>query len=293
MRGAALIAALLLAGSALAQDDSPPPDTAPQPAPRDGFVPNGEVLPEGQQAEEAGDPPPQDAPQPEPRPDDLGDPEGRLDVLEIDLGPDPAAEAEPDEAPVFRQLGEVESAFAACTAMLDDLGVVYRVLDEEITAEDRDCGIVNPIVVEEIAPGVALRPEATLRCETALEMAEWTSFHLVPAAEALTDRERLQAIALGGSYTCRRRNNLATGPLSEHSFGNAVDVMSFVFEGGDPIPVEPRMEDGTMEEAFQRAARATSCLHFTTVLGPGTDAAHADHLHMDVARRSNGYRLCQ
>ena len=100
-------------------------------------------------------------------------------------------------------------------------------------------------------------------------------------------------MALGGSYTCRRRNNLPTGKLSEHAFGNAIDIMSFQFEEGDPIPVEPRMDDHTIEEAFQRAVRATSCLYFTTVLGPGANAAHADHLHMDIAQRNGGYRLCQ
>jgi hypothetical protein len=34
-------------------------------------------------------------------------------------------------------------------------------------------------------------------------------------------------------------------------------------------------------------------MHFTTVLGPGSDAAHAHHLHVDLARRRGGYRMCQ
>jgi hypothetical protein len=81
--------------------------------------------------------------------------------------------------------------------------------------------------------------------------------------------------------------------LSEHSFGNALDVIGFSFQNGAPIRMEPRADTGTIEEAFQRAVRGGACLSFTTVLGPGTDAAHADHLHLDIRDRDGGYRICQ
>ncbi|MGR3491611.1 MAG: extensin family protein [Shimia sp.] len=35
------------------------------------------------------------------------------------------------------------------------------------------------------------------------------------------------------------------------------------------------------------------CLSSPTVLGPGTDAALADHFHFDVKQRRGGYRICQ
>ena len=41
------------------------------------------------------------------------------------------------------------------------------------------------------------------------------------------------------------------------------------------------------------AATAAPCLHFTTVLSPGSDAAHQNHLHLDVMERENGYRYCR
>ena len=208
------------------------------------------------------------------------------------LDADPGEAAEPVEG-VFRTLAEDDASFAMCTAALTEAGATFTEGLEAVTAEDADCGIARPVRVTEIAPGVTLIPEAILRCETALALADWTTRHVIPAAEVLDTRGRLSALELGGSYTCRRRNNLPTGKLSEHSFGNAVDIMAFRFEEGEPIRVEPRMDEGSIEEAFQRAARATSCLHFTTVLGPGTDEAHADHLHMDVAARNGGYRLCQ
>lgn len=155
------------------------------------------------------------------------------------------------------------------------------------------CGITAPYSVEQVIPGVSLAPNSQLRCETALALARWTDTVVVPAAKALGDRTTLAQINHGSTYVCRRRNNASTGKMSEHAIGNAVDVMSFEFEGHDPIPVSPRAGDGTVEEAFQRAVRGGACLHFTTVLGPGSNASHADHLHLDIIERKRGYRLCE
>ena len=83
------------------------------------------------------------------------------------------------------------------------------------------------------------------------------------------------------------------GKLSEHAFGNAIDIMAFGFKDGSQIKVAPREREGSREESFQDAVRATACLHFTTVLGPGSDDAHSNHLHLDVIARSGGFRLCQ
>jgi hypothetical protein len=43
------------------------------------------------------------------------------------------------------------------------------------------------------------------------------------------------------------------------------------------------------------ALRRAACGWFTTVLGPGSDAAHADHLHLDREPRGRDgeSRLCQ
>jgi hypothetical protein len=68
--------------------------------------------------------------------------------------------------------------------------------------------------------------------------------------------------------------------------------MAFHFAEGAAIPVQPREHDGTAAEAFQRTARASACLLFTTVLGPGAPD-HDDHLHLDIEARGSGHRLCQ
>jgi hypothetical protein len=39
--------------------------------------------------------------------------------------------------------------------------------------------------------------------------------------------------------------------------------------------------------------RQGSCTVFRTVLGPGSDAAHGDHLHLDMRVRKRDYSICQ
>jgi hypothetical protein len=104
---------------------------------------------------------------------------------------------------------------------------------------------------------------------------------------------RLSSISHAATYVCRGRNNRPDAKLSEHAKGAAIDIKGFGFVGHEPVAVMPRAGRGTIEEAFQRAVRGAACLHFTTVIGPGADAFHNDHLHLDLARRSRGYRLCQ
>ena len=248
---------------------------------------------------------PQSAPLPEPRPQpaspETGDARGVETRPESGAASDDgngaaepdAAEAAPEAPPVREQLAESDAAFAACTAALTALGARFAERPALTDPAERDCGIARPVAVTDILPGVALRPEAVLRCETALALAEWTRDFVVPAARRLPDRGGLAGIGHGTAYLCRPRNGVAGATLSEHAFGNAIDVAGFRFARGEALPVTTRTGDGSLEEAFQAAVRKAACLAFTTVLGPGADASHADHLHLDVKARRGGFRLCQ
>ena len=37
----------------------------------------------------------------------------------------------------------------------------------------------------------------------------------------------------------------------------------------------------------------SACTRFPTVLGPGSDWYHEDHIHLDLMERRNNYRICQ
>lgn len=188
--------------------------------------------------------------------------------------------------------GETARSIAGCIAALDALGASYEQV-EDVAGEDRECGFSGAVRLSEIVEGVKLIPPARLRCETALAMSRWVKDFVLPATDHLAERGNLLAIRQGSGFVCRRRNNSSDGPLSEHAFGTAIDVMSFEFDSGNPIPIQPRERDGTLSEAFQDAVRATACMTFSTVLGPGSDEYHDDHLHLDTKERNGGFRLCQ
>ena len=57
----------------------------------------------------------------------------------------------------------------------------------------------------------------------------------------------------------------------------------------------PQPEPRHNGQAFGAALRIAACGWFTTILGPGSDEAHHDHLHVDIEQHgsSDRYRICQ
>jgi hypothetical protein len=245
--------------------------------------PAGGAVPEAAHEPPAGPEAPVQAPAPEEVP---GAPDAAPAPAE---GPEAEAPA-PPEPPMPQQLAEDDAELAACIARLAAFGATFERIDP-IDEQGGACGIVNPLRVTEPVPGVRLEPAGVMRCETATALAAWLATFVLPASRMLPERGSLTAVEHASTYVCRPVGN-SGGELSEHASGNAVDVMAFRFAEGAPIRVEPRERDGTAAETFQRAARATACLLFTTVIGPGEED-HDDHLHLDIAARSSGYRLCQ
>mgnify|MGYP000737151525 CR=1 FL=1 len=184
-----------------------------------------------------------------------------------------------------------EAALAACEAQLKSLGSVFE-RNEPIDGPGT-CGMSATYQVSEIVRGIALAPDTQMRCATALATARWIDEVVIPAAKVLGDDVRLTGIRQASTYACRNRNSQADTKISEHAKGNAIDVATFDFEGHDPLSIAPDQRKGSREKSFQMAVRAGACLHFTTVLGPGADAYHDTHLHLDLAKRRGGYRLCQ
>jgi hypothetical protein len=84
-------------------------------------------------------------------------------------------------------------------------------------------------------------------------------------------------------------NGAAGGePLSEHAFGNALDISGFSFANGRSITVLKDWKKGSEEaRGFLREVYAGGCRHFRTALGPGA-RFHDDHFHFDLAHRGRG-----
>lgn len=204
-------------------------------------------------------------------------------------GAEPEEKAEPADPP---PAAEDPKALAACLADLREIGARFEPASP--VDDDGGCGIAAPVTLTKILPDVALEPEATLRCETALQLARMTRDMLKPAAEAaFPDKPTLTAIRQASGYVCRNRNSAENGKVSEHAYGNAIDIAALRFgERQEPVMIA-KQDDGTAEAAFQRAFNAIACLYFTTVLSPGSDPTHQDHMHLDVIERKSGYRYCR
>jgi hypothetical protein len=186
---------------------------------------------------------------------------------------------------------ESDADHAECTRELQSLGVVFR--ETPRIDDGNGCGIDKPIIVSQALPGITLKPEATLRCPTALALARWMKGSVIPTASvALPESGDITTINQASAYICRLRNGADTGKISEHARGNAIDIASFSFKKGEDVAVRSRREDSTLTGAFQRTVSAAGCLYFTTVLDPESDAAHETHFHLDVLQRNGDYRYC-
>ena len=197
--------------------------------------------------------------------------------------------AEPPEPPPMpRPPTQTAAEYSACLVRLKALGVEFT--EEPAIDPTGSCNVDRPLNVTAVGAGVALAPDAILNCVTAEALALWTAKVVLPAA-----RRHLGAapekINHASTYVCRPRNNVVGEKLSEHAYANAVDIASIEFADRPAIDVRTRSE-GDGEAAFQREVRVGSCTYFTTVLGPGSNAAHATHFHFDMAERRGGYRLC-
>jgi hypothetical protein len=204
---------------------------------------------------------------------------------------DKATEKETAETPPPPQpVKEDPEELKACMAELSALGAKFET--KPPIDDGNGCGIESPIAVTEVLPGVELGG-ATMRCKTAVTMAHWLKDTVQPALNIAMPGRKITGLVPGSTYACRLRNSASTGKLSEHARGNAFDVAAFKLDNGNSIDMKPRDEDSTLEGAFQRTATAGACLHFSTVLSPGSDETHEDHLHLDILDRNNGYRYCR
>jgi len=212
-------------------------------------------------------------------------PQPRPAVVEAVRLPDARPLAPAHNEPVNR-----DNSSETCLARLRSLGVTFSAATP--IAASRGCRVPAPVAITEIAPGVRLTPDSRLNCQTAEALATWMRDVVLPASRTEL-KSRPTALVHDSTYVCRRRNGRADGKLSEHATGNAIDIRTIAFAGRDALPIRIRNGRASTEKRFQARLRKGACKYFSTVLGPGTNAAHATHFHFDLARRKGGYRLCQ
>ncbi|MCW5698172.1 MAG: extensin family protein [Bauldia sp.] len=179
---------------------------------------------------------------------------------------------------------------AACLSRLAGLQVAALAMP---VIHEGSCGMDTPVEVASIGAtdGIRFSPAAVIDCGVTAALSSWLLNVVRPAARDIL-RQDVIGIRVAASYACRGRNNDPFGVLSEHAFGNAIDISAFQLADGSWLAVKPEAQLDRDEAAFQRTIRDAACGPFKTVLGPGV-ALHDDHFHLDMAQRRNGSVYCR
>jgi hypothetical protein len=139
---------------------------------------------------------------------------------------------------------------------------------------------------------VAMRPAATLACPIVSVLDRWLTEAVQPAAQRWFGA-RVVEIKQISAYSCRGMNGDSRAHISEHAFGNALDIAGFTLADGRHITVKDGWHGLPEEQGFLRDIEAAACQQFTTVLAPGSNVYHYDHIHVDLMRRASRRLICQ
>ncbi len=140
-------------------------------------------------------------------------------------------------------------------------------------------------------PPVAVSPTATLACPIVSELNRWIANAVQPAAMRWFGSPVAEITQIS-AYSCRGMNGNPRAHISEHAFGNALDIAAFTLADGRKITVKNGWRGLPEEQGFLRDVQAAACDQFTTVLAPGSNVYHYDHMHVDLMRRHDGHRAC-
>jgi hypothetical protein len=154
-----------------------------------------------------------------------------------------------------------------------------------------ECGAPDVVRLEAVVlpdqSRVAITPPAILRCTMAEAIVSWVREEAAPRVRDLGSS--LRTLANLASFDCRGRNRVLGAKLSEHGKGNALDIQALKLADGRAV----ELTDPLVPKDFRDGLRQSVCARFATVLGPGSDGYHEDHIHVDLAERRGGYRICE
>jgi hypothetical protein len=139
---------------------------------------------------------------------------------------------------------------------------------------------------------VEIKPAATLACPIVSALDQWIAVSVQPAAQKWFGQPVVEIKQIS-AYSCRGMNGQVAARISEHAFGNALDIAAFVLADGKRITIKGGWQGSAEEQGFLRDVQAAACDQFTTVLAPGSNRYHYDHIHVDLMRRASGRRICQ
>jgi hypothetical protein len=142
------------------------------------------------------------------------------------------------------------------------------------------------------ASSATLTPAATLACPIVSALDRWVGEGVQPAAMRWFGAQVVEIKQIS-SYSCRGMVGSGGSGISEHAFGNAIDIAAFTLADGRRITVQEGWHGTPEEQGFLHDVQLAACDNFNTVLAPGYNAAHYNHIHVDLMRRASGDRPCR
>lgn len=149
----------------------------------------------------------------------------------------------------------------------------------------RGCGMNGGVSVTRLS-GVELSTPIEVDCPTARRLNGWIEGVVLPLVGPTGGG--IEGLEMAGSYNCRTRNHQPGAKISEHGKGRAVDITGLRLRDGTVLTVAEDWNDPVRGKILRMMHRA-ACGPFGTVLGPGSDGFHEDHLHLDTAVRRQAY----
>ena len=139
---------------------------------------------------------------------------------------------------------------------------------------------------------VEVQPAATLACPIVSALDQWITAAVQPAAMRWF-RQPVVEIKQISAYSCRGMNGNPNAHISEHAFGNALDIAEFDLADGHKVSVQYGWHGSPEEQGFLHDVQSAACDEFTTVLAPGANVYHYNHIHVDLMRHYNGRHICE
>lgn len=166
-----------------------------------------------------------------------------------------------------------------CTADLNRLGAQYKVLPDY--RGEGGCSAINSVLLT--GAGARITNLRATQCPLARNFSAWVQGPVQEAARKIYGLAVVRVETMG-SYACRQVRGIASASLSEHAFANAIDVSGFVLADGRRVTVLSGWTGKREDAEFLRTIKKAACKRFQTVLSPEFNAAHRDHLHLDMGR---------
>lgn len=176
----------------------------------------------------------------------------------------------------------------ACSVKPSRVGLAEKIRNID---EGNGCEVPNAWKVESVG-SVRFSQAATMNCGMAEPLRDWMEDMVQPAAQR-TFGESVVSVDVAASYSCRPRNNVNGAKMSEHGYGNAIDIAAFTLESGRKVTVLAGWRGDGDERRFLRTVHDEACGEFHTVLGPDSGRAHRDHMHLDLQNRRSGGTYCR